>query len=100
MGEWITPDGLPVPTPPSQERLARKREARELRELFEDAAHLGLSVMEDMMPATSLFEFDADRCEWGFEIKTQYGFPRKRLGVLVLALKDNGDIVVYIDKEG
>jgi hypothetical protein len=94
---WRTDEGLPIPTPPSEEKLARRRAARALIDLFYEAARLHLSVMEDMLPATGAMEFDHDRGEWAFSVQHSYGYPRKTLGLLIIKLKDSGDLVTYLE---
>lgn len=61
------------------------------------AADLGMSFMEDMRRACSESEYDFDRAEWGFEVRSSYGFPRTRIGILVIRIHDSGKVGVYIE---
>lgn len=56
----------------------------------------GISVVEDLQESTARFEYNRDRAEWALWVRSTYK-PFIPLGVLVITLKDNGDIVLTIE---
>ena len=51
---------------------------------------------EDLIEADEL-AYDRERVEWAFEVIGSCGFPRKRIGVFVIRLRDDGQLVTYLE---
>lgn len=51
---------------------------------------------EDLIEAGEI-TFDHDRAEWGILVLGSIGFPRPTLGVLVIRLTDEGELVTTIE---
>ena len=55
-------------------------------------------TMEDLIEAHHALGYDAQRGEWALRVGKSFGVPRKDLGILLLRLRDDGEIVLRIDE--
>jgi hypothetical protein len=58
---------------------------------------LDLVTMEDLVEARSGFGFDDQRGEWGFVVIKSHGFPRTRLGVMVIRADLDGKLYTSVE---
>jgi hypothetical protein len=57
-----------------------------------------ITVMEDLQEGNpKRFEYNDDRGEVAFLVLGSVGFPRKVLGTVVIVLKDNEEVVMYLE---
>lgn len=55
-----------------------------------------LTSREDLIEATGM-AYDNDRAEWAFPVIGMCGFPRTRLGVFIIRLTDDGELMTSLD---
>lgn len=53
--------------------------------------------IEDLVEATGVMHFDADRTEWAFAVIGSQGYPRIRLGTCVIRFHDSGHLVIALE---
>jgi hypothetical protein len=64
---------------------------------YERSTCLDVVTMEDLVEATSGFGFDDKRGEWGFVVIKSHGFPRGRLGVMVVRADLDGKLYTSLE---
>lgn len=57
-----------------------------------------ISTMEDLQPSPFACNGDAVYAEEVFEVRGQFGMPRKRLGVLVVRREKNGKLITTVEE--
>lgn len=54
-------------------------------------------TIEDLVEAQHPLGYDAGRAEWALSVVKSYGTPRQALGVLLLRLRDDGQMVLRLE---